>query len=111
MKNLLAQVPIGSTFNSPFGTSRNLGDLISLILRGSLVVAGIIVVFYFVMGGIQMIQGAGNDDPKAAAAGKQTVTAAIIGFIIVFMAYFIIQALQVILGGAGSTFITKPNIH
>ena len=52
-----------------------------------------------------MIAGAGQDNPERAAKGKQAATSALIGFIIIFAAYWIIRLIEIITGVA---FITAP---
>src|SRR5690242_10764663 len=98
----LAQVDIGQTFGSSYGAGpgggRLFGDLISIILSGGLVIAGIIIVGMLVFGGLHLIHGAGNNDPKASAQGKDAITWAIVGFIVVFAAYWILRLLQDIFG-------------
>ena len=91
-------VNIGSEFGSPFGQNYGFGDLVSIILSNALVVAGIILLFLLIFGGISMIMGAGQDNPEQAAKGKQATTSAVIGFIIIFAAYWIIQIIETITG-------------
>jgi hypothetical protein len=102
-------VNIGESFNSPFGQAggKSLGDLVSLILRGAFAIAGIIILFFLIAGGIQIMAGAGKDNPEAAAKGKQAITAAAIGFAVVFVAYWVIRIIELI---AGRPFITAPGI-
>lgn len=91
-------VDIGTTFDSPFGQGKGLGDLVSVVLSNVLVIAGIVLLFFFIFGGISMIAGAGQDNPEKAAKGKQAATAALIGFIIIFAAYWIIKIVETITG-------------
>ena len=91
-------VDIGDSFGSPFGKTAGLGQLVSVVISNALIVAGVILLFLLVLGGIGIIAGAGNDNPEQAAKGKQAVTAAVIGFIIVFASYWIIQIIQSITG-------------
>lgn len=105
MNFVLAQVKIGQQFGSPYGESKSLGDIVSILLNGGLVVAGVIIVFLLVGGGLQMIMGAGNNDPKASAAGHQAITWAVIGFIIVFSTFLIIRLIETI---TGVSFVTQP---
>ena len=91
-------VDIGSEFGSPFGQDYGFADLVSIILSNTMVVAGIILLFLLIFGGISMIMGAGQDNPEAAAKGKQAATSAVIGFIIIFAAYWIIQIIETITG-------------
>jgi len=91
-------VDIGSSFGSPFGQTAGVGSLVSTIVSAALVLAGIIVLVFFILGGIGMISSAGNDNPEGAAKAKQALTSAAIGFIIVFAAYWIIQIIEKITG-------------
>lgn len=101
--NQLAQVKIGEKF---LGTGHFLGGndlegvgkLTSIIISNSIVIAGIIVVFLFIAGGFGMIMGAGKDNPEQAEKGKKAITSAIIGFIIIFTAYWIVQIVGKITG-------------
>ncbi len=106
MNNLLAAVSIGDTLNSPWGKSLGFGSLVSLVLKLGLVVSGLIIMFLFVFGGIQIISGAGNSDPKQAAAGQQAINSAVVGFIIVFVAFWIVRLIEVI---TKVNFISNPN--
>jgi hypothetical protein len=102
-------INIGEYFNSPFGTSggSTLGDLMSLVITGSLVLSGVIVLFMFIIGGIFIISGAGQQNPEKVAKGKQAATSAIIGFVVVFVAYWIVRIIEII---TGYDFITAPGI-
>lgn len=99
--NKLAQVNIGEKF---FGTSNNLqnitgvGSLISILLNLAFVVAGIILLFFFILGGIGMISSAGDTDPQKLEQSKKTITSALIGFIIVFASYWIVQLIGTLTG-------------
>jgi hypothetical protein len=105
MKNMLAQVDIGKVFNSPFSTGKNLSDLVSLILNGSFVIAGVLILFFLVIAGFQIISGAGQNNPESVKKGQQAASAAILGFVIVFVAYWIIRVIEII---TGFHFITSP---
>lgn len=109
--NFLAQksegIPIGKTFNSPFGVDKGFGDLVTFLLRSSFVIAGILILFFIAIAGFQIIVGAGQNNPEAAKKGKDAATAAVIGFIVIFVAYWIIRIIELI---TGSNFITNPVI-
>ena len=101
--NKLSAVDIGGQF---FGAGRkytslsDVGSITSLIVRGSIAVAGIILLFYFIFGGISIIAGAGNDNPQQIEKGKQAATSALIGFIVVFAAYWIVKLIEQVTGMA-----------
>lgn len=97
----IAQIDIGERFlgEGHFLTRlTGVGQLVSIILSNAMVVAGIIMLFLLIFGGISMIAGAGRDNPEQAAKGKQAATAALIGFIIIFAAYWIIQIIEKLTG-------------
>ncbi len=78
------------------GYTSNPTSLISSILPTVYIVAGLILFIYLVVGGFMLIASAGNE--KQAEGGKQAVTNAIIGFVIIFASYWIIQIIQIITG-------------
>lgn len=100
-----AAIDLGGSFNSPFGDTLTVGGMISILVSAAITVAGIVMVFLIVGGGIAMISGAGNNDPRSTAQGKQAVTYAIIGFLIIFTAFWIVRIIELI---TGTTFITNP---
>lgn len=59
-------------------------------------IAGFILFLMIVVGGFEMMSGAANK--KSIETGKQRVVAAIVGFIILFSAYWIAQLVEKILG-------------
>lgn len=84
----------------------SIGEFISAILPNIYILAGVVLFFLLIGGGITVIVGAGREDPEGAARGKQAITAAIVGFIIVFASYWIVQIIEIItgidiLGGGG----------
>jgi len=89
---------IGTYFNSPIGKTVGAGQLVSIILSNALLFAGVLMVFFLVVGGIGVISGAGEDNPEKAAKGRQAVTFAFIGFLVIFAAYWIIQVIEQITG-------------
>ena len=78
------------------------GKLVELILNAAFVIAGVIILFMFILGGISLIAGGGSGDPKKAAQGKQAITYAVIGFVVVFTAYWIVRIIELI---TGSNFV------
>ncbi|HKC04995.1 MAG TPA: hypothetical protein VKC54_03925 [Patescibacteria group bacterium] len=96
-------VDIGNKFfggSNPLGRNdlTGIGGLVSLFLNISFVIAGVILLFFFILGGIGMIASAGQSDPQKAEQAKKTVTSALIGFIVVFASYWIVQLLGTLTG-------------
>ena len=95
-------VDIGKTFLN--NASGNLSDpsgiskYVQAIISGAISIAGIILLFLLISGGIGIIVGAGKSDPKAVETGKKAATSALIGFIVVFAAYWIVKLIESILG-------------
>ena len=93
----------GNNITSPgaYKTFTDIGSiagLVSLFLKISFVLAGLVLLFYFILGGIGMMQSAGKSDPKAAEQAKATLTSAVIGFVVVFTAYWIVKLIGGLLG-------------
>lgn len=99
---LLAAVNLGDL---PLGTGKSVSEtytdpssLVTLIVRNGLTVAGIILLILIIAGGFMMIASAGSGDQKKAATAKTMITDAAIGFLVIFLSYFIIQIIEVITG-------------
>jgi len=99
---------IGGAFGSPFSSGgKTLGDLMGIIIQGSFVIAGIVILFIFLYAGFMMITGAGQEKPENAEKAKKAASGAAIGFALIFGAYLIIRLIELLLG---SNFITQPNL-
>ena len=91
-----------ATFNlAPQGQWLNLGTLtipaiVSGLINVILIVAAIVFFFILVIGGIRWIT-SGGDKANTEAARNQ-ITAALVGLVIVFAAWAIIQLLQTFFG-------------
>lgn len=105
----LTQVNLGTTYGSPFGRpdGPGIGNLVAFINQAAIVIAGVIIVALFIYGGLQIIIGAGSNDPQATGRGQKAVTYAFLGFIIVFSAYWIVRIIEIIVG---NRFITMPDV-
>ncbi len=79
----------------PLSKIEGIGDLVSLLVKFVFVVSGITILLFIILGGIGMIAGAGNSNPEQIEKGKQSVTSALIGFVIVFVAYWIVQLIEI----------------
>jgi hypothetical protein len=102
MINSLLALNLGDT---PLGTGKSISQtytdpasLVTLIVKNGLTIAGIIFLVLLVAGGFMIIASAGSGDQKKAATAKTMVTDAVIGFLVIFLSYFIIQIIEVITG-------------
>lgn len=92
----IAQVKIGEeVFKTPFA---DFGSLVSVILSNAYIIAGVVVLFLIVFGGLGVIMGAGSGDQQKTGQGRQAITAGVIGFLIIFASYWIIQLIEAITG-------------
>lgn len=74
----------------------NLGEIITSFIPYVFGIAGIVLFLYLIWGGYGLLTSQG--DPKATQAGKDRITRAIVGYIIIFTAYWVVQILGLILG-------------
>lgn len=96
--NYLAQIDFG-VLEKEVGLRpelKTLGGIISEALRFLFVFAGLALLLYLLYGGFQLMTSGG--DPKGIAEGKGKITNAIAGFLIIFVAFWVIQAVAIIFG-------------
>lgn len=70
----------------------NLASVVSNAIPFIFPIAGVLLLFYLVWGGFDYLTSMG--DAKKAEAAKGKLTNAIIGFLIIFFAYWIVQILD-----------------
>lgn len=102
MKNLITQLPQYrdikgfEKFTEKFGEKPTIGGILSALLPYIFVLAGLMLLIYLILGGFQLMTSGG--DPKATEAAKGKITNAVVGFLIVFLSYWLVQILQTIFG-------------
>lgn len=69
---------------------------LNLLVPVAFVFAGIILLFLLIGGGFAIISSGGN--AKSVESGKNQIMGAIIGFVIIFASFWIIQIIQAITG-------------
>ena len=94
----IGDAPINGSGGTLSGTYPQFSVLLNLLLKNSLTIIGIIMLVLLISGGLMFIIGAGSQDSKKSAQAKSVITDALIGFAVVFLAYFIIQIIEVITG-------------
>jgi hypothetical protein len=72
----------------------NIGDIVSRALTYVFPIAGILVFIYLLYGGLNLMLAAGNEE--GLREGKAKITNAIIGFLIIFAAFWLVQALEIV---------------
>ncbi|MEI8232374.1 MAG: hypothetical protein WCG44_01385 [bacterium] len=83
----------GSTAASEYGST---SKLINNILPNVYIAGGLIIFIMIVVGGFTIIANAG--DAHKIEEGSKTITSAIIGLVVLFASYWIIQIIQVVTG-------------
>jgi hypothetical protein len=74
----------------------DIGSIVSKLLPYIYVIAGLILLLMLVLGGIGLMTSAGNPDKSKAAMGK--IKGGLIGFLIIFISYFVAKIIEVALG-------------
>ncbi len=86
-----------------FNVGATIGDIISMAIPYIFIIAGMLLLVYLIFGGLQLMLSQG--DPKAAGAAKAHITNALIGFFIIFIAFWVVQIFGLVLGLQGITNI------
>lgn len=92
---------IGQVFfngTSKLQNASGVSSIVSLFLNIAFVVAGVVLLFFAIMGGIGLMGSAGNNNPQKAEQAKKTLTSAVLGFVIVFASYWIVKLIGQLLG-------------
>lgn len=77
-----------------------LGGLLSVIVPNIFLIAGLILFVMALFGGFSIISA--NGSKEKLEQGTKTLTGAIIGFVIIFVSYWIIQLIEYLTAGPGS---------
>lgn len=77
-------------------TITTFGGFTQVIVSNAFVAAGVVSLFFMVLAGFQIISSAGN--PKQAEKGKGALTGAIVGLLVVFASFWIVQLIETITG-------------
>lgn len=103
----LADVDIGQVwqFSPAKGGFNSLADLMSFIFPRLLLLGGIIFFVLIVIAGIGVISGAGGGDPHKAEQSKMFLTYAVIGLIIMFGSFWILQIINFVTHGSLNSLI------
>lgn len=96
---------LSGSFTCPPGMNCNAGtnvnSLIQTVIQWMLTIAFGIAVLFLIIGGFWYVTSAGNEE--TAEKGKNTVVNALIGIIIIVLAYVIVSVVANLVSGAGGT--------
>lgn len=79
-----------------FGSSGTIADIVSGLMPYIFAGIGIVLLLFLISGGFTLMFSAG--DPQKVQKGKTVLTNALIGFVIVFVAYWIVQIVGLVFG-------------
>ncbi len=91
-------VPIDASIFPPVKTFPDIGTLVNVLVKNVFVIAGVLLFVLLIFGGLQFIISAGGGDEQGVGKGKNAITAALVGFILIFAAYWIVQIIEFITG-------------
>lgn len=74
----------------------SLGDIVSKIVPPIVSLAGLAAFFFLVFGGLRYLSSGG--DEKAITEAKKIITNALLGLLIVFVAFWAIRIIETVLG-------------
>jgi len=74
----------------------NIGSFLSQLLPYILVIAGLVLFIMLIIGGFGLMTSGGSPEKMKAAQGK--ITSAVIGFIIIFISYWLMRILEIVFG-------------
>jgi hypothetical protein len=92
-----AQVDIEDWFY-PATLFPDMARLINVMLPNVLLFAGLVLFIGMIFAGFNVVVKGGSGDAEATAKARQTLTYAILGFAIVFGAYWIIELIEFLTG-------------
>jgi len=96
-----------SYLESPTTQFTSIASIVNAFVSPILMLAGIVLFGLVVVGGFKYMTS--GDDPKAKDGAKGTITSALIGFIIVFGAYWIIEIISTVIG-LDIAILTQPAV-
>jgi hypothetical protein len=82
--------------NNPISTVDSIYGLVNTVLPNVYIIAGLILFIYALVGGFLIIASGSSADQ--AKNGQKIITNAIIGFIILFASYWLIEIISIITG-------------
>ena len=74
----------------------SIGEILSQALEYAIIIGGLAMFVYLIWGGFNLLTSAGN--PEGIREGTQKIIFAIIGFLVIFASYFIVQLVETMLG-------------
>ncbi len=90
-------IDIQKTFE-PAENFFSVGSLLNILLPNLMTVAGIIAFIIVIVAGFKLIRSAGKGESQQVSKGKEAITAAVAGLVLVVTAYWLVQIIQMLTG-------------
>jgi hypothetical protein len=94
----MAGIDFNRLYNSAnlrFGQSTSIGNIVSILLNYVFPLAGLVFLLMLIAGGFKMMTSGG--EPKKVAGAREGLTTGIIGFVIIFISYWLVQIIARVL--------------
>lgn len=88
----------GSPGIGTVGPFQHVGSFLSSVLPNIYVISSIILFVLLIVSGLLFIISAGQGDEESAKKYQKTITASLIGFLIIFASWWILEIIQTITG-------------
>jgi len=72
------------------------GDLVSIVFQYAIPLAGLLMLAMIIYGGYHLMISAGN--PEGIREGKSKILMGIVGFLLVFLSWFVVRVIETIFG-------------
>jgi uncharacterized membrane protein len=108
-----AQTPISTCVNGEFQTlcqlqAGNFGGIVGSVIQLVFVIAVVFCLFYLIYGGFRWLVSSG--DKTQVSAAREHIVAAVIGLVIIFLAYFIMNLILGFFGVGNLSNLTIPSV-
>lgn len=77
---------------NPIGGNPDLGSVLASVVNALLIFAGAVAVLFLIIGGFRYVISTGN--PEQVEGAKKTILYAILGLIIIFIAYVLVTLIE-----------------
>lgn len=91
-------VDIGKEYGGPISTLTDLGKITTSVSSTLYSIAGVVLLVLVLWGGLEIVRGAGSDDRDQVGKGQKIIGAAVGGFLLIFISYWIIQIIELLTG-------------
>ncbi len=84
--------------SSPYNSTAGIFPIFWTLIKNLYILTGVILLFFLVAGGVGMVINAGNAEKQKQSS--QTLTAAVVGYLIMFAAYWLVRIVEIVFGVA-----------